>query len=209
MCRLSRRPRSARLLASKLREEVLALKKTKLGLAHPDTLRSMLNLALSYLAAGRLPACARHPGAGRRIQLPNVRCARRCSSLVRRGPDTRRDAAIASSRVPRGPQTQPRRAEPGAGASRPSIDPAELEAVLALGRTAVDLNKGEWELLALGMAEHPQRPLRRRRRGPRATETAGKEPIVAEIAAFDPAQPVPARQERPGPRRWRPPPPPR
>jgi hypothetical protein len=40
-----------------------------------------------------------------------------------------------------------------AAALRPSADPAELEAVLALGRKAVELNKGEWERLALGMGE--------------------------------------------------------
>jgi tetratricopeptide (TPR) repeat protein len=39
-------------------------------------------------------------------------------------------------------------------ALRPSTDKGELEALLALGRKAVELNKGEWELLALGMAEY-------------------------------------------------------
>ena len=39
------------------------------------------------------------------------------------------------------------------GALRPSTDEAVLAAVLALGRKAVELNMGERELLALGMAE--------------------------------------------------------
>jgi WD40 repeat protein len=37
---------------------------------------------------------------------------------------------------------------------RPSTDKAELEAALALGRTAVKVSKREWTLLALGMAEY-------------------------------------------------------
>ncbi len=40
-----------------------------------------------------------------------------------------------------------------AGSLRPSSDQAELDALLALGRKAVELNKGPWERLALGMAE--------------------------------------------------------
>ena len=39
--------------ALKLREETLALQKAKLGPDHPDTLRSMNNLANSYAAAGQ------------------------------------------------------------------------------------------------------------------------------------------------------------
>jgi WD40 repeat protein/tetratricopeptide (TPR) repeat protein len=37
---------------------------------------------------------------------------------------------------------------------RPSSDKAELEAALALGGTAVKVNRSEWTLLALGMAEY-------------------------------------------------------
>src|SRR5439155_17706410 len=36
----------------------------------------------------------------------------------------------------------------------PSTDKAELEAALALGRTAVKVGKSEWNLLALGMAAY-------------------------------------------------------
>src|SRR5262249_41128013 len=36
----------------------------------------------------------------------------------------------------------------------PSTDKAELEAALALGGTAVKVNRNEWTLLALGMAEY-------------------------------------------------------
>ena len=186
--------------ALKLREEVLALKKTKLGLAHPDTLRSMSNLALSYLAAGRLPeASAILEQAVDRNDPESSLGARRGSSLVRPGPEIRRDAAS----LPRVRQGDRKRShgEPSrpAGALRPSIDPAELEAVLALGRSAVDLNKGEWELLALGMAEYRSGHFVAAAEALRATEKAGKEPIVAEIAAFYGAEPVPARQERRGP----------
>jgi hypothetical protein len=39
--------------ARKLREETLALRKAKLGADHPDTLMSMITLAISYAAAGR------------------------------------------------------------------------------------------------------------------------------------------------------------
>src|SRR5262249_49855713 len=37
---------------------------------------------------------------------------------------------------------------------RPSTDMAELEAALALGRTGVNLYRGEWTLMSLGMAEY-------------------------------------------------------
>jgi hypothetical protein len=67
---------------------------------------------------------------------------------------------------------------------RPSNDPAELEAVLALGRKAVDINKGEWELLALGMAEYRNGHFAAADEALAAAAKAGKDPSVAGIAAF-------------------------
>lgn len=41
--------------ALKLREEALTLQKVKLGLDNPETLRTMTDLAVGYLTAGRIP----------------------------------------------------------------------------------------------------------------------------------------------------------
>ncbi len=71
-----------------------------------------------------------------------------------------------------------------AGALRPSTDPAELEAVLALGRKAVDINKGEWELLALGMAEFRNGHFAAADEALLATAKAGQRSQRAGIAAF-------------------------
>ena len=51
-----RRPRPAATEALKLNEETLALQKAKLGPDHPDTLRSMHNLAICYRAPAARPA---------------------------------------------------------------------------------------------------------------------------------------------------------
>ena len=48
----------------------------------------------------------------------------------------------------------PQRGPHAAGGLRPSADPAEPGALLALGRKAAELNKGPWDLLALGLAEY-------------------------------------------------------
>lgn len=69
-------------------------------------------------------------------------------------------------------------------ALRPSTDPAELGAVLALGRRAVAINKGEWELLALGMAEYRSGHFAAADEALLATAKAGKDTVVAGIAAF-------------------------
>jgi tetratricopeptide (TPR) repeat protein len=68
----------------------------------------------------------------------------------------------------------------------PSADKAELEAALALGRTAVKVGKGgEWNLLALGMAEYRCGNDAAAEEALLAAAQAGKDnPTVAGISAF-------------------------
>ena len=144
--------------AVKLREETLALRKAKLGPDHPDTLESMNNLASSYLAAGRtreaLPLMARCSAANPK----NTRLSLAVAALQAWfGQDqeltvTRQrilafakgtDNAITAGRAVR------------ACGVRPSRDKAELDALLALGGTAVKVDAAtDWNLLALGIAEY-------------------------------------------------------
>ena len=173
--------------ALKLHEETLALQKTKLGPDHPDTLKSMNNLAGSNLAAGR-------PREARSL-------LEECSIASRNDPASSwqvaalqawlgqdedyaatRQRVLALAKGTDDATTALRAAQ--AGALRPSTDPAELEAVLALGRKAVELNKGEWELLALGMAEFRNGHFAAADEALASPRTAGPDVNAAGIAAF-------------------------
>jgi tetratricopeptide (TPR) repeat protein len=75
--------------ALKLREEVLALRRAKLGPDHPDTIRSMADLANSYARAGRRDEA---------LKLGEEALARRKAKLGPDHPDTLRTmAALANS----------------------------------------------------------------------------------------------------------------
>jgi hypothetical protein len=171
--------------ALKLREEVLALQKTKRGLDDPETLNSMMNLALSYLTAGRIPeaiALLEHavdrkdPGNSLWLAIVHAWFSQdeRYAAIRRR--------FLAFAKGTENAETASRAAL--AGALRPSTDPAELDAVRALGRVAVEINKGEWELLALGMAEYRSGHFAAADEALLAATKAANEPIAAEIAAF-------------------------
>jgi tetratricopeptide (TPR) repeat protein len=171
--------------ALRLREETLALRKAKLGLDHPDTLGSMMDLALSYLAAGRIPEVSAllEQAVDRKDPESSLLLAvvQAWSGQDQRYAATRRRfLAFAKGTEDAGTASLAARA----GALRPSTDPAELEAVLALGRKAVDLDEGEWGLLALGMAEYRNGHFAAADEALLAAAKAGKGPIVAEIAAF-------------------------
>jgi WD40 repeat protein len=68
----------------------------------------------------------------------------------------------------------------------PSMDKAELEAVLALGREAARLgNRGEWDLLALGMSEYRSGDYNAADKSLRAASEAGKDNrLVTSASAF-------------------------
>ena len=59
----------------------------------------------------------------------------------------------------------------------PATDKADLDAALALGRTAVQLQRNGWTLLALGMAEH------------RSTNDAAAQEALLAAANADPSNP--------------------
>ncbi len=142
--------------ALKLREETLALRKAKLGPDHPETLVSMNNLASSYLATGRVREALSLLEEGSHDKKGGAASSRTLGSLQvwlgqdkEYGETRRRVLALVKGTDD---AAEARRAAQTA-ALRPSTDPEELEAVLALGRKAIELNRREWELLALGMAE--------------------------------------------------------
>ncbi|MGO9921798.1 MAG: tetratricopeptide repeat protein [Isosphaeraceae bacterium] len=171
--------------ALKLREETLGIQKTKLGPGHPDTLTSMHNLAIGYLAAGRTKAAlALLEKAG------NLKDTASSSQIAALQAWFGQDEAYAVTRkrflaFDKGTNDSvTARGAAQAGALRPSNDPAELEAVLTLGRKAVELNKGEWELLALGMAEFRNGHFAAADEALVAASKAGKDVNAAGIAAF-------------------------
>jgi tetratricopeptide (TPR) repeat protein len=139
--------------ALKLPEKTLALKKAKLGPDHPDTLMSMNNLAFSDLASSR-------PGEALALletaSGKDTDCFLTLAAFQAWFGDAEAYAAVRRRFLEFARETKDiltaRRATLAASL-RPSADPAELESLLALGRKARELGKGEWELLALGMAE--------------------------------------------------------
>ncbi len=157
--------------ALKLHEETLALRKNRLGPDHPDTLQSMYNLARIYLAAGRMregiplleQATIRKDADAFLTPFLQEAFSRKdteaflslAALLVWLGKDegyaAARQEILGFAKGNHDAETVSRAAQ--AGALRPSTDEAIREAVLALGRQAVELNKGQRELLALGMAE--------------------------------------------------------
>ena len=106
--------------ALKLREETLALRRTKLGPDHPDTLISMINLADGYLQLGRFSEAVKlneetlalcksklggsHPdtlecmGAWLTIMLPWAGTPRRCSFVRRHSPFARPNSVPSTRR---------------------------------------------------------------------------------------------------------------
>ena len=172
--------------AVKLLEETLALSKAKLGPDHPATLSTMSNLANSYLTVGRLREAqsllekvpSQKGGVANFMLWGSLQAwlgldeeygaTRQRVLALAKGTN---DAAVA-------------RLAAQAAVLRPSTDPAELEAVLALGREAVGRNKGEWELLALGMAEFRNGHFAAANEAILAATKAGQDGIAAGIADF-------------------------
>ena len=170
--------------ALKLNEETLALRKAKLGPDHYDTLFSMNDMAYGYLAAGR------RAEALDLLQSPIGNGSEQFLALaavqVLFGEDEayaatrRRFFAYAKGighRVVANQATM-------AGALRPSSDPADLEALLVLGRKAVEIGKGDWELLALGMAEFRNGHFTAADEVLSSAARAGQDDVVAGISAF-------------------------
>jgi eukaryotic-like serine/threonine-protein kinase len=168
-----------------LGEEALALMKTKLGPDHPDTLLCMRNLAASYMVAGRTAEALSllEKAADRK----DTASSRRIAALQAwfgqdEGYAATRQSILAVAKGTNDAATARRTAQ--AGALRPSTDSAELEAVLALGRKAVELNKGAWELLALGMAEFRNGHFAAADEALLSATKAGKDVNAAGISAF-------------------------
>ena len=147
--------------ALKLREETLALRKARLGPDHPDTLTSMNNLAGALMAAGRtpeaLPLLEKSSASDPRDMLASLRVAalrawlgqeeefgavRRRALALARGTDD----VVLAGRVAK------------LSSILPAPDRAELDAALALGRTAAkpgdEAPYRPYRLLALGMAAY-------------------------------------------------------
>ena len=142
--------------ALKLREQTLALRRAKLGADHPDTLLSMSNLAESFLAAGRLGEALALLEEGSNAKKGDAACSRTLAALQAwlgrdRDYEATRRRALAHARGTTDGAVARRAGQ--AAALRPSTDPAELEAMLILGRKAAEGGKGQQEMLALGMAE--------------------------------------------------------
>jgi tetratricopeptide (TPR) repeat protein len=161
--------------------------KAKLGPDHPFTLSCMMGLASSYMAVGRT----------REAQA----LLEECSTTNRKDPANfwkvaalqvwfGQDESYAATRqrilaFARGTQdatTALRAAQ--VGALRPSNDKAVLEDTLDLGRKAVELNKGERELLALGMAEFRNGRLVAADEALRPAAKAGQDATAGGISAF-------------------------
>ena len=161
--------------AVKLHEETLAPRNTKLGPAPRRTLRSiakLANLPNSYIAVGRtrnaLPLLEeagidypRDTAISRMIAALQAMTIREIRTLIaalqawfgeHAAYVATRQRIVAVAKGTDSAVTARRAAQ--AGALRPSTDNAELEALLALGRKAVELSGDEWELLALGMVEY-------------------------------------------------------
>ncbi len=173
--------------ALKLREETLALRKARLGPDHPDTLTTMNDLAISYLAAGRVREALALLEEGSHDKKGGAASSRTLASLQAwLGQD--KEYGATRKRVLALAKGTDDAAEAGraaqAGALRPSTDPAELEAVLALGRKAVELNRGQRELLALGMGEFRSGHFAAAAEALLAATKAGQDVNAAGIADF-------------------------
>ena len=171
--------------ALKLREETLPLQKTKLGPDHPETLSDMINLASIPDESGRIPAMPSRRSWSR----PSIEKIQRVRWLAVVQAGSAQDQhtprpGVGSSRSPRGPRTQKRRTKPRDRCLRPSKDPAEPRSCAGPWSQAVDINKGEWELLALGMAEFRNGHFAAADEALVAASKAGKDANVAGIAAF-------------------------
>jgi serine/threonine protein kinase len=173
--------------ALKLYEETLALRQAKLGPDHPATLLSMGNLANAMMAVGRTPEALLLLETLSASNPKDTASSRMLAALQawfgkEESYATTRKRLLAFAEKSDDPTTTRRSAQ--AAALRPSSDGSELEAILALGRKAVASNKGEWELLALGMAEFRNGHFAAADEALLAAAKAGKDPNVAGIATF-------------------------
>jgi serine/threonine protein kinase len=173
--------------ALKLYEETLALRQAKLGPDHPATLLSMGNLANAMMAVGRTPEALLLLETLSASNPKDTASSRMLAALQawfgkEESYATTRKRLLAFAEKSDDPTTTRRSAQ--AAALRPSSDGSELEAILALGRKAVGVNKGEWELLALGMAEFRNGHFAAADEALLAAAKAGKDPNVAGIATF-------------------------
>jgi eukaryotic-like serine/threonine-protein kinase len=188
--------------ALKLHEETLALRKKRLRPDHPDTLQSMFNVARIYLATGRsreampLVEHATSPKDNDAFLTPFLQEAfsrkdtetflSLAALLAWLGKDARYDAArrqiLGFAKGNHDAETVCRAAQ--AGALRPSTDEEVSNAVLDLGRQAVELNKGACELLALGMAEFRSGRYRAAEDALLSAARGGQNADAARISAF-------------------------
>jgi hypothetical protein len=188
-------------LALPLFEETLKLKKAKLGRKHPETLAAMKNLARMYQAAGRMRGALRHLATASAANPKDNELSLKVAALQAWFAEDEELAATRQRILAFAKGTDEwTTAERAAKACSlfPSTDQAGLEAALDVARTGVKLFRGEWTLLAVGMAEY--------RSGNHtaaaeallaATEAGPNNPRVTGIAAFYRAMSL-FRQDKPG-----------
>jgi WD40 repeat protein/tetratricopeptide (TPR) repeat protein len=132
-----------------------------LGADHPTTVATTLKLVDAYMASGRtresVPLLASASAANTKDTILSLEVAARQAWFGQEKEFAATRQRILAFAKGTGSEFTANQAAK-ACSIRASTDKAELEAALALGRTAVELGKGgkwqEWNLLALGMAEY-------------------------------------------------------
>jgi serine/threonine protein kinase/tetratricopeptide (TPR) repeat protein len=143
--------------AIKLREEVLALRRKALGPEQPETLGAMYNLADSYCSAGRVVEATALLGNACGLNPSNTLESLTLATWQRWfGQDADYEATRLRLLQEAEGTDQAGTADRAAKAYclRPSTDAAALAKSLALAQRAVELRKGPWDQLALGLAEY-------------------------------------------------------
>jgi tetratricopeptide (TPR) repeat protein len=160
----------------------------RLGADHPATLATTLKLAEAYVNSGRtreaVPILVKASAANPKATLLLLRIAALQAWLGQHKEfAATRQRILAFARGTNDWMVADRAAK--ACSILPSTDKAEREAMLALGRTGAQVDKNEWTLLSLGMAEYRSGNYAAADKALLAAAQAGPDNLKAtEIAAF-------------------------